>query len=524
MLHRTGGLLIAGFERGKPQTTLDVYDLNTGARRWRSSALHGGSSRLTALLTAVVQATQQISPISSAPVELSDGSFLLAANGRIYRMRADTGAVVWQQSFAWGTPRLFLHQDHANRVFVGAQFGGPEYMEGTRTMYHCLRLDDGQPVWPEPVEIRGAFNPRLVFADQGLIVSEHTEATGRLRMLDYATGQSLWGKKGRGLKIKGGIVDHAFTGDNLVITTGFDSAWNDQGTEYLMYVVALADGALLSKKPVKVKGRLRSIEPLASGVLFITTHQVDVLDPATGSLRNRDLVRGKRNVVVTRRGSDVFVYNQNDGNVYALDTATGVIALWSDARVRLQAKDIARTLEWRKDTLVVTGQQNVAAWRSDGSVAFERYHAAPRRPALVRALLYAQAARNAAAAFASGVYAAGFADASTSAAAGSAGHAITSGLSEGYAELADDFGGVAASYMRAANERFHASRQSRDFVFMMVRADRGRYGLAQVSKDSGEIITTIDLGKENEPTYQVDDIASLVFHQPGPSQIVAYKF
>ena len=79
-------------------------------------------------------------------------------------------------------------------------------------------------------------------------------------------------------------------------------------------------------------------------------------------------------------------------------------------------------------------------------------------------------------------------------------------------------------YFGAARERFQASASARDFLFMMVRQDNKRLGLAQVSKDNGEIVSLIDLGRERKPTYQVDDIGNLVFHQTHGTVIAACQF
>jgi outer membrane protein assembly factor BamB len=524
LLPRSRGLLIAGFEPGKPETTLFVYDLADGKRRWRSDALHASDNRLMTFLTAVIEVTQDISPLHAGPIELKDGSFLLSANGKIFRMGSEDGNVVWQQSFPWGAPQLYLSDAHPDRVFVGSQYGGEDTMEGNQSAYTSLDVATGKPHWAQPVKFRGAFNPHIVFAERGLVISEHTQGKGWVRMLDYETGESLWGKKGRGHKVKGGIVDHAFFGNDLVVTTGFDSAWNDKGTEYLLYVLDARTGEPHFDKPALVKGRLRYTKALPTGLLYVTSHEVNVLDPRTGTLVNDTLVRARTPVVTTADDDRLYAYNGDDGLLYRLSLATGTIQPLSATKLTLEGKDVPSLLELRDNRVVLMGQQSVAAWNDQGSVLFNRHHPAPKRNALLRALLYAQAARAAMASAASGVYAAGFAQASTEVEEGSLGQAVTEGLSEGYTEMAEGYGGLARDYWRTAGERFQASAAARDFVFMMVRQDNKRYGLAQVSKDTGEIMSIIDLGKEKDPAYQVDDIENQIFHQTGPRQLVAYSF
>ena len=291
-----------------------------------------------------------------------------------------------------------------------------------------------------------------------------------------------------------------------------------------MYVVYLRAGALQSNKPTSVRGRLRYTTPLDSGVLYVTSHEVNVLDPATGTLVNKALVRSKQPIVATRDARNLYAFTADDGLIYKLDLTTGQLAPFSATKVKLQGKDAPVSIETRGDGLVLLGQQSVAAWDANGKVTLESYHPAPKRNALLQALLYAQAARSAAASFTSGVYAAGFADASNDTRQGSIGREITTGFAQGYADMSEGYAGLATDYFKAARTRFQASAAARDFVFMMVRQDDKRIGLAQVSKDTGAIVSVIDLGRETNPNYQVDDIGNQIFHQTDPSVIVAYQF
>ena len=104
------------------------------------------------------------------------------------------------------------------------------------------------------------------------------------------------------------------------------------------------------------------------------------------------------------------------------------------------------------------------------------------------------------------------------------GREITDGFSEGYTQLSEGYTGLAADYFRAARARFQASTDSRNFVFMMVRQENKRIGLAQVSKADGNIVGTIDLGRDKKPSYQVDDIGNVVFYQPDPRELLAFQF
>ena len=157
-------------------------------------------------------------------------------------------------------------------------------------------------------------------------------------MLDYDSGESLWGNKGKGIEIKGQVVDYAFTDAGIVLTTGFDSNWTDKGTEYLLYVVDGAAGALRFEEPLEVKGRMLTTELIPRGLLYVTSHEINVFDPTSGRLLNEPVLRGKSPLVAANEGDTLFAFNSDDGHLYALDRATGRIAQLSAARSNSKGK------------------------------------------------------------------------------------------------------------------------------------------------------------------------------------------
>ena len=66
--------------------------------------------------------------------------------------------------------------------------------------------------------------------------------------------------------------------------------------------------------------------------------------------------------------------------------------------------------------------------------------------------------------------------------------------------MADGYAGLSRQYAETARKRFHASAQSTDFVFMMVRYAGKDVGLAKVSKRTGEIEAMINMRREKTPS------------------------
>jgi hypothetical protein len=123
-----------------------------------------------------------------------------------------------------------------------------------------------------------------------------------------------------------------------------------------------------------------------------------------------------------------------------------------------------------------------------------------------------------------GMYSAAFADAAGDATQGSAGREVATELSRGFGDLAQGYQSLSGDYIRFARRRYEASAESRDFFFMMVQHEDRRVALAQISKRDGRILSEIDLGRDKEPAYQVDDVGSSVYYRPADSVIAGYRF
>jgi hypothetical protein len=75
-----------------------------------------------------------------------------------------------------------------------------------------------------------------------------------------------------------------------------------------------------------------------------------------------------------------------------------------------------------------------------------------------------------------------------------------------------------------ATKRFKASLSAPGSVFMLTRAPEGNGNvLLQIDKDSGQPRSRVDLGKEREPVYAVDDISGLLFLRTAAGTVVAYR-
>jgi outer membrane protein assembly factor BamB len=533
VLPRAGSLLVGGFEIGHAQPTLFAYSLSDGSLLWKSdvlaTAMNPGGNRLLGALLSATLAVVKIDPVQSEPLELGDGTFLLGAMGHVMRLDAATGDVLWKTPFAGGVFEFRQTDARPGVVYVGAEeveqiMGADETpQQRIQTHYQAFRIDDGSEVWKRPVRFGKPMNRTIIALERGLLVSDGDSDKGKLQLLAYDTGESLWGNKGRGIEIAGQVVDHSFAGSDLVLTTGYDSIWTNKDTAYLLYVLDTTSGGFRFAKPFEVKGRMLGTELTASGLIYVTTHEINIFDPNTGTLRNAPVLRGRKPLVTVEDGPRVYAFNSDDGFLHRFDRDSGAVAKLSQTPFALD-DDTARALDLVDDTVVLMGQQTVAGFGLDGTLKFSVHYDAPRDPTWLRALAWAEGVRMGMASVSAGMYSAAFADAAGDAAQGSVGREMATQLSRGFGDLSHGYQNLSGDYVRFARRRYEASAESRDFLFMMVQHEDRRIALAQISKRDGRILSEIDLGRDKEPAYQVDDVSSSVFYRPADSVVAGYRF
>ena len=531
VLFESGGLLILGQERSDPTIKLFLAEMATGTIRWiNDDVVQGvspGMKKLAGVLARLAQATQPASASTIRPVEVGRDAVVLASRGEISKLSTATGKFLWRvpNREGQGDALAFVSAARPGLILVGTEVVG----QGTstngaapvQTFFSTYRLDDGSPVWPKAIKVKGPLNPPVLL-DDGALLSSGGGVDGGIKYVEYDTGKSTWGKSGKGIDSDGGIVDHLATDLGLVVTTGRDSVWTSRGTVYSLNLLDVGAGAFRFPKPFKVKGRILSTEALSKGVLYVTTHEVNVFDPASGTSLFGKVIASD-SLVTVDAGSTVYAFAPDDGALWRIDKQEAKASRLTAERIVLDGNDLPRALEVTDDRVTLLGSQNVIGFDREGKVLFRRYYPAPRHPGWVKALLIAQSVRAGMAAAQAGLASAALNQYAGTQEDGTLEREVGEELARGYGELARGAAGLSEGYARMARQRFEASAEARDFHFMMVELDRG-YGIAQVVKSDGAIRGMIPIGKDKTPSYLVDDVARRIYYFTDEHEMLGYAF
>ena len=117
--------------------------------------------------------------------------------------------------------------------------------------YQAYNISDGSLVWEDDLEVKGMLG-HLILMEKGLLVLPDDGNRTKINLFDYQTKAGLWGKKGRGIAIKGGIYDYLDSGKGILLVSRTSS------NNFLNYLDPNA-GVITFEKPVKVDGSIVGI-------------------------------------------------------------------------------------------------------------------------------------------------------------------------------------------------------------------------------------------------------------------------
>ncbi len=541
VLPQSGTLLVHGRRAAGPPVVA-LYDLATGEQRWANEGLFEQTEPQKKGLGGLMQRLVTAASEATALEVLQAGPEMIVVHTLmgLRALDARSGAVRWSAVLPTaraGNParhvRLFPSLDKTDRIYVGFD---------DRLM--AYRLADGQALWSKPPTIDGWVHG-IVEHPNGIIILPESppanQATGNVRIVNgvvqtglnvarYEDGTTIADKP---LRMRGTVTDAMITGGSAVLAV-------DAESRTFVNVLDVATASLRLKKDVKIKGQLAYAELSPAGLLYIsrpdaaTNAEVNVIDVVSGEPKFKDAIESGKplssgdynaarySLHHAVEGTTLYVFASHDHKLYAVDRTAGTFRALG-GEIKLQGDEDPVAMEIRPAGLVLIAPQNLVIVTRDGQVKQQVYYPAPQLPGLLRALYRINSVRAGLYGAAASAYGDAFAQASRNATDSTA-RRITGQLATAYSSGGAQLAGYSHQAAALASKRFKASLAVPGSVFMLTRAPDGNGNvLLQIDKDSGQPRSRVDLGKEREPVYAVDDVAGMLFLRTASGTLVGYR-
>jgi outer membrane protein assembly factor BamB len=542
VLPQSGTFLVHG-RRGDGPPVVALYDLVTGEQRWTNETLFEQAEPKKRGFGALMQGLQRTASEGTALEVLQAGRDMIVVYTLmgLRALDARTGAVQWSAALPtatrWAqTPRhvrLYPSISKTDRIYVSFD----EHLM-------AYGLADGQALWAKPASVEGRIRDILQHP-AGIVMLPDAppagEATGSRRVVNgvvqtglnvarYEDGATVAAKP---LRMHGNVIDAMVAGDAVVLAV-------DAESRTFVNVLDVTTATLRLKKDVKIKGQLAYAELARAGLLYISrpdatiNAEVNIIDLATGEQKFKDAIESGKPLSsddykaaryymhYAVEGRTLYVFANRDHRLYAVDREAGTFhALGGE--IKLQGGEDPTDMEVRPAGIVLISQQNLVLVARDGQVKQQVYYPAPQLPGLARALYAVDAVRAGLYGAAASAYGDAFMQASQKSTDPNARY-VTGQLATAYSQAGAQLTGYSRQSAALATKRFKASLTVPGSVFMLTRAPEGNGNvLLEIDKDSGEPRARVDLGKEREPVYAVDDVVGMLFLRTAPGTLVGYR-
>ena len=541
VLPQSGTLLVHGNRAAGP-SVVALYDLVTGEQRWANEALFEQAEPQKRGFGALMQGLQRTASEGTALEVLQAGPDMIVVHTLmgLRALDARTGTVRWsaaQATSRWAQPprhvRLYPSLNKTDRIYASFDDHLMAYS-----------LADGQALWAKPASVEGNIRD-IVQHPAGIIMLPEAPPEGEptrsrrvvngvtqtgLNVARYEDGTTVAAKP---LRMHGKVIDAMVAGDALVLAV-------DAESRTFVNVLDAATATLRLKKDVKIKGQLAYVELTPAGLLYVsrpdaaTNAEVNIIDLASGEPRFKDAIESGKPLSAedykaaryylhhAAEGRTLYVFANRDHRLYAVDREAGTFRALG-GEIKLQGGEDPTDMEVRPAGIVLISPQNLVLVTRDGQVKQQVYYPAPELPGVVRALYAVNAVRAGLYGAAASAYGDAFAQASQKSTDPNARY-VTGQLSTAYSQSGAQLTGYSRQSAALATKRFKASLTVPGSVFMLTRAPDGNGNvLLQIDKDSGQPRARVDLGKEREPVYAVDDVTGMLFLRTAPGTLVGYR-
>jgi len=531
VLPQTGTLLVHG-QRASGPPVVALYDLATGNQRWVSESLFQQTEPKRGGLGGLMQGLVRMASAATTLEVLQAGPEVIVVHTLmgLRALDAKTGAIRWTATLPMARSGTVPHQV---KLYPSLAKNDRIYVSYDERLM-AYRLADGQPLWSKPATVDGWIRD-IVQHPAGIIMlpvgPPPNQATGNVRIINgvvqtglnvarYDDGTMIADKPPR---MRGTVKDAMITGDAVVLAVDADS-------RTFVNVLNVATATLRLQKDVKIKGQLDYAELIPAGLLYIsrsdaaTNGEVNVIDLTSGEPKYKDAIEGGKSSALLHAidGSTLYVYANKDHHLYAVNRQDGTYRALG-GELKLEGDEDPTALEVRTAGLVLISSQNLVIAGRDGQIKQQVYHPAPRLPGLLRALYRINSIRAGLYGAAASSYGDAFAQASRTATDSTA-RRITGQLATAYTQGGAQLQGYSTQAAAMASKRFKASLATPGAVFVLTRSPDGDGNvLLQIDKDTAQPRSRVDLGKQREPVYAVDDISGMLFLQTTPGTLAGYR-
>ncbi|HEX6427510.1 MAG TPA: PQQ-binding-like beta-propeller repeat protein [Niastella sp.] len=477
-LYQLGALLIEG-TRAK-RSFIALLDFGTGKERWSKDV---GTAK-TSLGLYKAMGLKGNSIFNVPPMVDKNENLIIVDKNNVLCLNSKDGSEVWKKEFKEKIEDALLTYDRSS-LFVSYE-----------NRIDLLKTESGTSAYGEKLlKLNGKCNGLEPYDGKSYIL-KHSEG---VNIIDAETGALLWKKE----SALDNINDVRITPHGVLAICNEEKATrfyliNKEGKK--VWKFALGSPAVI-------------IEPTEKGILYFSETRANLVEYEKGKeLWKRDIKIRKRPAFgFDNEKSRLLVYSDDKLNSFSLNDGNMTVLT---EELPLKDYDEDRelaTIEVRKNGYFINSLQNTAMVDFDGKVIFNHNFREAGLSKGMRALIKT-----------AGVIATGYAAYSglqslrARNAVDANGKPIANHIevyqdenSAAYQKSQASMAGAAVLFA-VANQRFNATKATKDAIYILTKFEDGVNGLVKVDKETGKEMMKIPFG-DKDPAYIVDEAENKLY-------------
>lgn len=493
-LGQSGYLLLQGLQ-GLTSTVM-LINPATGAEIWQKNDLFGKSIFAEVL--------------DGAPLERDSSTIIVAtkggrSGGGLYCLEVNTGAVIWKSELPQvkGAQTSTVTETRLLRSYTQPTLF--YLLKGSVIMGYTLA--EGKQAWTQPAKQRG-LPSKLIYDPDGLIAASDIDPNNNLfkptaMKYDYSNGNTLWQEP---VKLAGSLSQYQYTHRGLLM----GMITNNQNSE--INLLDLTSGQYLWADAIQLSGQLEEME-VDDEVLYLRTNlEESTFNLESGKAIGKEQVSGNRDwplISVSKAGKH-FTFSPKNGQLYLTDLKSKQGAVLLQKSIEFEQSERPDRIEWVESGLVLSSAQTVMGIAENGTTIFKTHKPAGGLSGWKKALYATSALLNT-------FDAMRYKELELKATQASAKMNTPQGrqMADAFAQLGNKGASVrmnqASREFELISKRFKASLGGNTVHFLLTKLPSGQYALVGIDKRNGKQIAEINLGNQQKPLYELDEVSRTVY-------------
>lgn len=494
MLGQSGYLLIQGLQG--LSSSIMLLNPSTGQQIWQKTDLFGKS-----IFSEV---------IDGSPLERDSLTMILAtrggrSGGGIYCMSLQSGDILWKADLPVVKGAQTSTQTETRLLKSFTQPGLFYFLRGSLIMGYAIA--DGKPVWSQPAKQRG-LPSKLIYDIEGLIAASDIDPNNTMfrptaMMYEYSSGNSIWAEP---LKLSGGILQYRYTDQGLVV------AMINSGQNTVVNLLDISAGVFRWKEPLELKGVLEALE-VEGGVVYARTSMEELISTLQDGIPiSTEKVKGEKDkpLLSLLKNGQYFTYSPKTEILYVTNLNSKSQQPLIKQKIDFEQSEQPTRIDEVGNLIVLSSAQTVMGISEAGEIRYKSFFPAAGISGWKKALYATSAMLNT-------FDAMRYKELEVKANKASAQMKTPQGrqLADAFAQLGNKGASIrmnqASQEFALLSKRFKASAGVNKYHFLLTKLKSGEFTLIGIDKQSGKTIAEINLGKQKQPKYELDEISKLIY-------------